>query len=295
VRVFGVCVSAELIQKIALKVGQSAKVCGATNGEDARVRVYVSQNKVPFQPCRLAGIKEGERLKKELQTATVAPGEDEVQRKLDAALARINLDYQLRQEMKRKKIKNAGKKKKKKADRRPQPAPAAPEASEEKVLELPDDPEEYRLSVLPGMQVALLVDGKQEGVRLQIGDVCDDQDVGEGEVQIAWISGATNRSRVTGKWTPDFEVGERGQLVPEVEPRQRDNIIPVPVEWKSFERGSGGYLKPRCIKRIQAWIDIYEAEERKQLQELAVDSDEESEEVSTQRNRPHKVTRTVSI
>jgi hypothetical protein len=137
--------------------------------------------------------------------------------------------------------------------------------SEDDVAEEEGEPaevtaDEFRHGVAAGMQVALLVDGKQAGVRFQIGDVCDGEAEGDGKVKVHWYSGATVRSGATGKWSPDFN--DRHGKVPEVEARDRDNIIPVPLQWKEFERGKGGYLHKRSIVLIEEWIDMFEIHEQ---------------------------------
>ena len=107
----------------------------------------------------------------------------------------------------------------------------------------------FREAVQKDMQIALLVD---EDVPFLIGDVVDSSDNSD-LVVVHWYSPATKNS-VKGKWTPDFLTR---RLEPQIEERQRDNIIPVALRWmgKGFKRGVGGTLSKVCIADILDYCD----------------------------------------
>jgi hypothetical protein len=129
---------------------------------------------------------------------------------------------------------------------------------------------EFRMTAAHGRQFAFLMDADKEKVAFMIGDVCKGEKAGDEEVLVHWFSPAALSSGVRGKWTPDF-VKEKSKLVPWIEKRSRQNIIPVKVEWTAagFTTSKGGRLTPMCVGKLEDWIEIYEAQEAEQEAERA--------------------------
>jgi hypothetical protein len=107
-------------------------------------------------------------------------------------------------------------------------------------------------------------------VRRRTGEVCAGEQAGDEEVLVHRFSPAREVSGVRGKWAPDF-MREKGKLVLWTDKRRRANIIPSKVEWTAagFASKDGGCLTCECVRALEDWIEVFEAQSAEQETERA--------------------------